>query len=50
MSIIDKKYIVVKNIIPKDLVKVYFDYLKTKKEVCENVLKNGYLKFPRYLD
>jgi len=43
MSLYDKKYIVIKNIISKDVAKLYYDYLITKSKVCSTMMENRFV-------
>ena len=43
MSLHDKKYIVIKKILSKELVKVYYDYMINKEKVCITLLDNRFI-------
>lgn len=43
MSLLDKKYIVIKNILPKELVDIYYQYIKSKEVVFNNLINHGYI-------
>lgn len=43
MSIIDKKYVIIKNILPKELVDIYYQYIKSKKIVYNNLINQGHI-------
>jgi len=43
MSLHDKKYIVIRKILSKELVKIYYDYLINKEKVCVTLLDNRYI-------
>ena len=44
MILHDKKYIVVRKILPKELVKIYYDYIINKEKVCITMLDNSAYK------
>ena len=41
MSLHDKKYIVIRKILSKELVKVYYDYMVNKEKTCHTLINNG---------
>ena len=43
MSLHDKKYIVIRKILSKELVKIYYDYMLNKEKVCTTLLENRYI-------
>tara|TARA_B100001057_G_scaffold447649_1_gene487301 strand:+ start:405 stop:1067 length:663 start_codon:yes stop_codon:yes gene_type:complete len=40
MSLHDKKYIVIRKILSKELVKVYYDYMVNKEKICKTLIEN----------
>ena len=41
MSLHDKKYIVIRKILSKELAKVYYDYMINKEKTCYTLINNG---------
>ena len=41
MSLHDKKYIVIRKILSKEIVKVYYDYMVNKEKTCHTLINNG---------
>ena len=41
MSLHDKKYIIIRKIISKELAKVYYDYMINKEKTCYTLINNG---------
>ena len=44
MSLHDKKYIIIRKIISKELAKVYYDYMINKEKTCYTLINNGQIK------
>jgi len=43
MSLLNKKYVVIKNILSKELVDVYYQYIKSKKIVFKNLINTSHI-------
>lgn len=43
MSLLNKKYIVIKNILSKELVDIYYQYIKSKNTVYKNLISSGFI-------
>ena len=41
MSLHDKKYIIIRKILSKELAKVYYDYMINKEKTCHTLINNG---------